>query len=184
MTPKKSDSIDYELECTVCIEYQDEGTVKRLVYERPQVQLPDRRLTELNLMRLSQYQTDDASTEEARAIFSDMQDNGHVSSGGGVGPGRHCSHRGRRSGDGPVAAVYVLEVSTSPRATWVWAADRGQVEEPKAALSAARHQVSAARGGNSGGRTLDVDISVGALGGLQLLLVAGYAFRGTPHSIR
>ena len=32
MTRKRSDSIDYASECTVCIDYQDEGTVKRLVY--------------------------------------------------------------------------------------------------------------------------------------------------------
>ena len=81
MTPKRSDSIDYASECTVCIDYQDEGTVKRLVYERPQMQRPDRRLTALDLVKLSQYQTDDALTEEARAIFSDMQDKGRIGSG-------------------------------------------------------------------------------------------------------
>jgi len=73
MTPKRSDSIDYASECTVCIDYEDEGTVNRVVYERPQMQLPDRRLTQFDLMKLAQYQTDDALTEEARAIFSDMQ---------------------------------------------------------------------------------------------------------------
>ena len=45
------------------------------------MQLPDRRLTALDLMKLSQYQTDDALTEEARAIFSDMQDKGRIGSG-------------------------------------------------------------------------------------------------------
>lgn len=85
MTPKRSDSIDYATECTVSIDYEDEGTVKRLVYERPQMQLPDRRLTELDLMKLSQYQTDDALTEEARAIFSDMQDKGRIGSGAVLG---------------------------------------------------------------------------------------------------
>src|SRR3954463_4079863 len=80
MTPKRSKSIDYASECTVCVEYEDEGTVKRLVYERPQMQLPDRRLTELDLVKLSQYQTDDALTEEGRAIFSAMRDKGRIGS--------------------------------------------------------------------------------------------------------
>ena len=85
MTPKRADSIDYASECTVCIDYEDEGTVKRLVYERSQIQLPNHRLTELDLMKLSQYQTDDALTEEARAIFSDMRDNGRIGSGAVLG---------------------------------------------------------------------------------------------------
>lgn len=80
MTPKRSDSINYASECTVCIDYQEKGTVKRLVYERPQMQLPDRRLTELDLTELSQYQTDDVLTEEARAIFSDMLEKGRIGS--------------------------------------------------------------------------------------------------------
>ena len=42
------------------------------------MQLPDRRLTELDLMKIPQYQTDDALTEEARAIFSDIQDKGRI----------------------------------------------------------------------------------------------------------
>jgi len=78
MTARRSDSVDYTSQCTVCVDYQDGGTVKRLVYQRPPTQLPDRRLTELDLMQLSQYQTDDALTEEARAIFSDMQEKGHI----------------------------------------------------------------------------------------------------------
>ena len=44
------------------------------------MQLPYHRLTELDLMKLSQYQTDDALTEEARAVFSDMQDKGRIDS--------------------------------------------------------------------------------------------------------
>ena len=58
----------------------DGGARNRLVYERPQMQLPDRRLTELDLMKIPQYQTDDALTEEARAIFSDIQDKGRIDS--------------------------------------------------------------------------------------------------------
>jgi hypothetical protein len=76
--------------------------------------------------------------------------------------------------------VRVLEISTSPRATWVWAADRGQAEELQTALSAAGHQVSAARGGNAESRTLDLDIGPVALDGLQFLLDSGYSFRWHP----
>lgn len=74
----------------------------------------------------------------------------------------------------------MLEISTSPRATWVWAADRGQPEELQAALSAAGHQVSAAHGGNAENRTLDLDIGAVALEGLQFILEAGYSFRWHP----
>ncbi len=41
MTPKRFESIDYASKCTVCIDYQDEGAEKRLVYERPQMHLSD-----------------------------------------------------------------------------------------------------------------------------------------------
>lgn len=85
MTPKRSKSIDYASECTVCIDYQDDGPVKRLVYERPQVQLPDRQLTGFDPMKLSQYQTDDALTEEARAVFSDMHEKGRIGPGAVLG---------------------------------------------------------------------------------------------------
>ena len=74
----------------------------------------------------------------------------------------------------------MLDISTSPRATWVWGADRGQAEELQAALSAAGHQVSAVRGGNADSRTLYLDIGAVALEGLQFLLDAGYVFRWHP----
>ena len=54
---------------------------KRLVYECPQMQLPDRRRTALDPVKLSRHQSDNALTEEARAIFSDMQDRGRIGSG-------------------------------------------------------------------------------------------------------
>lgn len=78
MALKRSESIDYTSQCTVCIDYEDGGTTNRLVYERPQIQMPDGPLTELDRVRLSQYPNDEVLTEEARAIFSDMQDKGRI----------------------------------------------------------------------------------------------------------
>ena len=70
-----------------------------------------------------------------------------------------------------------LELSTSPSATWVWAADKGEAETLRASLTAAGHEASAAHGGNAEGRTLDIDIGAIALEGLRFLLDAGYSFR-------
>jgi len=78
MTRKRSESVDYASECTVCVEYEDGGTDRRLVYERPQMQLPHRRLTRVDLMKIARYPTDQALAEEARAIFSDMQEKGQI----------------------------------------------------------------------------------------------------------
>jgi hypothetical protein len=47
MTPSRSESIDYTSQCTVSVDYGEGGTGKRIVYERPQMQVPDRPLTEL-----------------------------------------------------------------------------------------------------------------------------------------
>lgn len=73
-----------------------------------------------------------------------------------------------------------LELSTSPRATWVWAADGDQAESLRALLEAGGYHVSAARGGNAEDRTLDLDIGVVALEGLECLRDAGYSFRWHP----
>lgn len=70
-----------------------------------------------------------------------------------------------------------LEVSTSPRATWVWAADRDEAESLRVILKAGGCQVQPARGGHAEARTLDLDIGVVALEGLELLHNAGYSFR-------
>jgi len=78
MALKRSDSIDYTSQCTVCVDYEDGGTTNRIVYERPQIQVSHGPLTELDRVRLSQYPNDDVLTEEARAIFSDMQDKGRI----------------------------------------------------------------------------------------------------------
>lgn len=73
MTPKRSDSIDYTSNCTVCIIYVDAGFENRLVYERPQMQLPDRPMTSAERRQVGQLPTDATLTTEARAIFSDMK---------------------------------------------------------------------------------------------------------------
>ena len=73
-----------------------------------------------------------------------------------------------------------LELSTSPRATWVWAADREQAESLLGLLEVGSCQVSTARGGNAEDRTLDLDIGVVALEGLGFLRDAGYSFRWHP----
>ena len=78
MTGKRSDSIDHLSQCTVCTDFHDDGSTNRLLYERPQIQVPDRPLTEFDRLRMSQYPNDEALTEEAHAIFSDMKAKGRV----------------------------------------------------------------------------------------------------------
>jgi hypothetical protein len=75
-----------------------------------------------------------------------------------------------------------LELSTSPRATWVWAANRNQAESLRALLEADGCQVAAAHDGIAGDLTLDLDIGVVALEGLECLREAGYSFRW--HSVQ
>lgn len=70
-----------------------------------------------------------------------------------------------------------LEVSTSPRATWVWAADRDQAESLLALLQAGGCEGAVAHGGNAEDRILDLDIGVVAMEGLERLRDAGYSFR-------
>lgn len=73
-----------------------------------------------------------------------------------------------------------LELSKSSRATWVWAADQDQAAKLQAHLVADGCQVSAARGENAEDRTLDLDIGVVAMQGLESLQKAGYSFRWHP----
>lgn len=70
-----------------------------------------------------------------------------------------------------------LELSTSPRGTWVWASNRDQAAVLQALLRDAGCEVTPARGGNAEDRTLDLDIGVVALEGLERLQDAGYSFR-------
>ncbi len=79
-----------------------------------------------------------------------------------------------------MATARELEISTSPRATWVWASDRGKAELLQTALYDAGHRVALARGGNTERRTLDLDIGAVALEGMQLLLDVGHSFRWHP----
>lgn len=73
MTPDRHDSVDYTTQCTVIISYVDGDRQDRLVYERPQTQIPDGRLSTFDRIRLSQFPTDDELTIEARKIFADMK---------------------------------------------------------------------------------------------------------------
>ncbi|NEN04729.1 hypothetical protein G3T36_02490 [Diaminobutyricibacter tongyongensis] len=73
-----------------------------------------------------------------------------------------------------------LELSKSPRDTWVWATDREQAEKLQALLTASGCQAYPARGENAEDRTLDLDIGVVAMEGLMCLQNAGYSFRWHP----
>lgn len=73
-----------------------------------------------------------------------------------------------------------LELSKSPHATWVWAADRDQAAELHAPLTANGCEASAAQGDGAEDRTLDLDIGVVAMEGLGSLQKAGYSFRWHP----
>ena len=85
-----------------------------------------------------------------------------------------------RHGSPTALRAMELEISTSPGATWVWAADERLAAELRTSLNAAGHEAAAARGGDAKGRTLDLDIGPVALEGLQFLLDAGYSFRWHP----
>ena len=85
MTKSRSDSIDYTVQCTVCIDYLESDTKNRIVYERPQMALPNRPLTTAERTQIAEYPDDDALTVEAKAIFSDMQSKGRISSSAVLG---------------------------------------------------------------------------------------------------
>jgi hypothetical protein len=78
-----------------------------------------------------------------------------------------------------------LELSTSPRTTWVWAHDIAEAERLSDILTAAGRSVSAATGRNAEPRILDLDIGVEAADGLATLMEAGYSFRWhrTQHEL-
>jgi hypothetical protein len=63
----------------VCVIFEESGTENRIVYERPQMQIPNRPLTAAERKQIVQFPNDDALTAEARAIFSDMQVQGQIS---------------------------------------------------------------------------------------------------------
>jgi len=70
-----------------------------------------------------------------------------------------------------------LEISASPRATWVWANTVEHAEELRKVLAASRCVASAATGRNSEARVLDLDMGVDGLNGLEALQRSGYTFR-------
>ncbi len=82
---RRSDSIDYAVECTICIDYEESGVTNRIVYERPQMQVPDSPLTSFDRVRLSQYPDDEALTIEAKAIFADMRRSGRINQSAALG---------------------------------------------------------------------------------------------------
>ena len=78
MTNRRSEAINYTTQCTICIDYEESGAGNRIVYERPQMKLPNRPLTTADLLEVSKYQDDEALTTEAKAIFSDLKSKGSV----------------------------------------------------------------------------------------------------------
>lgn len=74
-----------------------------------------------------------------------------------------------------------LEVSSSPRSTWVWARNDAQAAQLLAILLAADCSVEPARGRNAESRVLDIDIGYEALGAFNVLAGAGYSFRWHPR---
>lgn len=80
MTMSRHESIDYTKNCTVLVSYDEAGVENRLVYERPQMPIPNRTLTPVERARIAQFPDNDALTIEAKAIFSDRQMKGRIDS--------------------------------------------------------------------------------------------------------
>ncbi|WP_110589836.1 hypothetical protein [Microbacterium suaedae] len=78
MTSHRSARVDYTSQCTVIITYFDGDRQDRVVYERPQSQVPDGPLSTFDRIRISQFPTDDELTVEARRIFADMKLNRRI----------------------------------------------------------------------------------------------------------
>jgi hypothetical protein len=68
MTIRQAGSIDYTAECTVCIIYDQAGVESRIVYERPQMQIPNRPLTASERAQILRLPNDEALTVEAKAV--------------------------------------------------------------------------------------------------------------------
>lgn len=77
---------------------------------------------------------------------------------------------------GAYGLVMLLEISTSPRSTWLWANDAEQAEQLRELLTAAGCEVYSAAGQNAEPRILDLDIGVVAGEGLMALAAEGYGF--------
>lgn len=78
MATGRDRGVDYSTECTVCIIVIDGGLENKVVYQRPQVQLPDRPLTPEERTRASRVPTDAELTAEAKWIFNDLRNNGRI----------------------------------------------------------------------------------------------------------
>lgn len=78
MTSHRSARVDYTSQCTVIITYLDGDRQDRLIYERPQPQVPDRPLSTFDRIRIAQFPTDDELTVEAHRIFADMKLNRRI----------------------------------------------------------------------------------------------------------
>lgn len=78
MTSTRRDDVEYTTQCTVIITYVDGDRQDRLVYDRPQTQIPDGPLSTFDRIRISQFPTDDELTIEAQQIFADMKRNDRI----------------------------------------------------------------------------------------------------------
>lgn len=88
-----------------------------------------------------------------------------------AGRAHHRSHVRSRS------PLVELEVSKSPRSTWVWAPGEASAAEVRAALEAAGHSWYRAEGRGSESRVTDIDIGGAAMDALAALASAGYTLR-------
>ena len=78
-----------------------------------------------------------------------------------------------------------LEISTSPRATWIWAQNAAEAESLREILTAAHCSFSDPTGKNANPRILDLDLGIVAAEGLLALEMAGYSFQwhATQHEL-
>lgn len=82
-----------------------------------------------------------------------------------------------------------LEVSTTPRETWLWAASSAEADRLRALLSAAGHVVlepdlpaaSEEAKGYEPGRIIDIEIGATAADALDTVRAAGYTLRWHPR---
>jgi hypothetical protein len=75
----------------------------------------------------------------------------------------------------------VLELSTSMRSTWLWAADVDEACALARLLEGEGCSVRPVTGRNAEERVLDLDIGVVAGESLDALVRAGYSFRWSPQ---
>ena len=73
-----------------------------------------------------------------------------------------------------------LEISTTSRATWIWAQNVAEAESLREILTAAQCSFSVPTGKNAEPRIFDLDIGIVAAEGLTALDRAGYSLRWHP----